>query len=587
MPDAAPPPAPADPMASGPQAGRWSPRSVRLLAGGSLVAWLAVIFCLALPMALERHFQVDELQNVYDARLAALGGAESAARNLKPWTMALGRLGRHCSDTRGILLTARGAFFALFVLNLLLLAWAQPTYRSWTGRAFVLLAFTFSYPLWKFGFEIRHDVLLLTCQLGLYALCLTAVRGRRQPWVFLAAGALAGWMVLTTLKGLVFAVPQAAILLLVAVPEPWRAPIRRRVVPALLVLGGAALAFAAGLAILAAVGGVGRNFAAIRGFVGGLGGLKTFSPNPGLLREAMLSPVPHALALAALGYVAADVASTRLRELSPTIVTGAFLLVAFTALQLNPTPFPYNLVAWTPFVLLAALEAWSRLPMDRTHPGILALVLLSLVGSWGYSYGYSRFGTKTNETQLSYAAAAEALTAPDQPVLDGVGLVPSRPPAHRDWLVHSSLRPAYRSGQRRGFDHIMKDVAPPVVITGYRWRWIPSKHRRVRDRMYHRLARNFWVLGGTVTGPKATLSVRRAGRYRIGKGRTPWPGPMSLDGEPVRAGDVAELSVGQHTLSGVPSGWKLVWHWLGPDLDEAPKLVPLGKRQPLFLNELR
>jgi hypothetical protein len=172
--------------------------------------------------------------------------------------------------------------------------------------------------------------------------------------------------------------------------------------------------------------------------------------------------------------------------------------------------------------------------------------------------------------QLRVIDAAEALTSPTDPIFDGVGMVCTRPPATRDWLLHSVFMPEYRRGQREQVRDVIARVAPPVLIAGhYRFNWLNEADYSAITTHYLRLSLQLWVLGGSTLEAEQELQILRSGRYLISPGVQD---VAALDGQPVRAGTVLELAAGAHRVSGAT---RVVW--VGPSASELPTDLSLGQ----------
>jgi len=174
--------------------------------------------------------------------------------------------------------------------------------------------------------------------------------------------------------------------------------------------------------------------------------------------------------------------------------------------------------------------------------------------------------------QLRVIASAEALTSPDDPVLDLTGLVVSRPPVAKDWVVHSLFMPAYHAGQRETVRAIIDRVAPPVAVSSYRWSFLDREDWLSFRRNYLRFSDDLWVLGRFVAPNSTQVEIPRTGRYRV-RGSDE---AGSLDGNAVRDGEVYSLERGSHPTI-THEGYTLTW--VGPGSPGAP---PPSAR-PLFI----
>lgn len=129
------------------------------------VFWLplGLLAAFALWLAVTRIYQVDEAQNLYMAKVIAMDQTGTYFSNALLWMLGpLSWLIRSVEDSASLFLAGRLLFLGLFCLNIWLLALATGVpLRSTAGRVALLGAATLV-PLWDYGFEIRHDNLILT-----------------------------------------------------------------------------------------------------------------------------------------------------------------------------------------------------------------------------------------------------------------------------------------------------------------------------------------------------------------------------------------------------------------------------------------
>ncbi len=571
----------------------------RLLRMSALGLWIVCMVSFGLPHAIWRHFHVDEIQIAYNVALWGVHDLDGYSNYAAPFMVPLAWLVGQLDTTASMLLVMRVAFFLLFLFNLIAIATAQPYFRSRAGVLAVLAGITLFHPFWEHGFEIRHDVLLVTGSILLYGIAQRIVRRRdAEPWVLATAGAIAAAMLLNASKGFLYGVPFSGVVLLAALVPRWRLRDRAARLPSRAALAdlvgplvwfaaGALASIAAGVGLLAAAGRLDDFGAALAGIFSAGESSYRFSPGGELVRVALDAPLVYGPAILFAGLVVFDAVRHR-RLAGATAVTAAFLLWNLVALYVNPVPFPYNFVHITPFVFLAALDVLARIRIEapRARHLAVAVALAAAALLFGRSWFHSPYMTRTNEAQLSYIAAAEAMTDPARDtVLDGVGLVLSRRPPHADWMLHSLLMPGYRAGQRTSFAEMMLEHPSPVVIGNYRWGWLPARDLAMLHERYVRLYPELFVLGSAVTGPDGAFTIHYPGRYVI-RPRSPvaHPVPLRVDGTAITTPAILQLPAGAHRYDGAdPAG--VVVHWLGPTLDEPPHVLPLEPQGMMFTNE--
>ncbi|HTE06922.1 MAG TPA: hypothetical protein VK824_12060 [Planctomycetota bacterium] len=564
-----------------------SARSARLVHLAAAGVWLIGMVAIGLPHAIWRHVHVDEAQIAYNIALWGVHGLDSYTNYAAPFMVPLAWLIGPLDTTASMLLVLRTSFFLLFAWNLVAVAIAQPCFRSRSGRLAVLFGVTLFHPFWAHGFEIRHDAVLVAGSIALYGLAQHIVRrGRAARWVMIAAGAIGAAMQLDAYKGFLYVVPFGGTILVAAVATRWHEPPRCRLAPILWFAAGGLAAAAACVGLLAIAGHLDEYATVVGRFVGAAGASYRFSPVPELVRVALDAPLVYGPAALFLVVLAVDAARRR-RIAGPTAVTAVFLIWNLIALFINPVPFPYNFLHITPFVFLAALDLVSRISIAaRARPLALAAALSAAALLFARSWRQDPFLTRTSEAQLSYAAAAEAMTDPaTDTVLDGAGLVLSRRPPGPHWMLHSLWMADYRAGRRTSFGQMMIDQSSPVLLGNYRWSWLPAGDLAVRQARYVQLYPELWVLGSVVPGAAGEVAIHRAGRYMV-RPRDPRDAApaLTVDGRPLPPTAVVALAVGSHHIAGA-GGSGFVVHWLGPRLDQPPAVLPLVPSGQMFTNE--
>src|SRR5690348_15269944 len=190
-------------------------------------------------LAANRIYQVDECQNIYMARVLATGQTSEFFTNASLFLLGpLSWLTKTFQQSENIFASARLLFLGIFWLNLFLVALiAGKRIRSVEGMIALAGAATLA-PLWDYGFEIRHDNLILTGILLIW--WLVRVRPMGVP-SYLGAGAITVALLFIAVKSVVYVLPLAAAVLLFPPPGHQRS----RLHLALAWLGGAIVALLA------------------------------------------------------------------------------------------------------------------------------------------------------------------------------------------------------------------------------------------------------------------------------------------------------------------------------------------------------
>jgi len=535
----------------------------------------AALFVSCAWFSCRRHLHVDELTALYSIQLgAAFGHAEYASIELgsvlfRPLASWLGSSQRLFVG------------FRVFELTLLFaLCWSiarvQRSLPSALGQASVFLGAVAFGPLWRHGFEVRHDMFVAYLIVLLAWAAERARLGRLDLWAASATGL--GMIVAQANSSKAFTIwlPGLALCALLAArgEKPW---LKRVSVAGARFLPGILLGSALVACVLGSAGMLGEYWQQQCQFT-------SFSSAPPYRLSALplltfavqRAPVHAAFVLIGVLSVALRVATRKPID-EAWIPLGTCVLSALSIL-LNPTPFPYNLTWLTPAWLMMAafgLGQSCRLLARARHgralcaPFALCAAVLALLCFWNCEQ--DPYYRKPWDAQLRVVASAEALTGPSDPVLDLCGLVVTRPPVAKDWIVHSLYMPAYHAGQRESVRQIIERAWPPVAITVYRWSFLDRADWLALRRNYVRFSDDVWTLGQTLGPSSARFEVQRAGRYQIRASGD----AGTLDGHAIHGGDLLWLARGAHAL-GATTSLTIAWH--GPGSAGAPP--PAAK--PLF-----
>ncbi|HET6329963.1 MAG TPA: hypothetical protein VFF76_04170 [Holophagaceae bacterium] len=536
---------------------------------------------------MDRIYQVDECQNVYVARILASGWSghfysSSELLHLLPLTWLAGRF----QDSGSLYTASRLVMILVFWLNTLLTATACGI--PWKDKKFiwVLLGAATLAPLWDYGFEIRHDNLVLLFLL----LSWNLLRNPRGPAWFLpfALGALAAIMQFATFKAFIYWVPLGAIVMVVP-PLPLRG--KRLRVFLLMLLGF----LAAGLLVALAFKWSGQLSTFMEGIRMALSfssdGASRFGPWDTLARLIFQAPLLLGVGVAALVWNFSHFNSERQ---APNVWGGVFpetlfLCVALLALLANPAPYPYNLVLLTPFAFILSVR-WlvvacegSTLSPTMTRLAIMVVLFTHMTPFVKSTLRHLDF---SNDRQQLLMATAEALTDPARDcVYDASGLVASRKSAGYQWFLHSLIVNRIYEGRLPGLAQMLAQNPAPVVIPSYRFVWLRPEDVSFIQAHYLGLAGDFYVLGGALKGPNPTYECLRAGRYEVSVLAENHVGvrpAVQMDGQALNLPAVLSLPVGNHSFA-FQADASLKITWLGPVLKQSPVLPP-GDADRVFIN---
>jgi hypothetical protein len=566
---------------------------VALLGGLGALVWFS------LRLAGTRIFQVDECQNVYVARILATGETKTAYATSSLLQFPLSWMAHGGARSVDLLKAARFLMLGIFWLNVVLIALATGE-KLFSRRGLIALAAAATLaPLWDYGFEVRHDNLLLTGVLLTWWVVRVRPAGIQS---YVIAGAIAAALQFVAFKAFVYTLPIS--LAILACPPPGHRTQRWKL--ALAWIAGALAMF---LVVRVSYGAAGLwNFylADTRRVLGDSTGGNRFGPWNTLSRLLGQTPLLLALVAAASVALAVDVGKRGRAVLSwaGSLPETLLLAVALAGLLINPTPFPYNLLHLAPYAFLFAFRYASGLSIELSaRPALLTLAGAILVFTHLVPFGVAtrRHLDWPNTRQQDLMRLAEDVTDPEKdPVYDGVGMVPTRPRIHYWWFLHSLNIQSFVKGPGSRVREMLAARPAAVFIPNYRTDWLPEEdHAFVRER-YVPLADDFWVLGKVLPAGGGTFEIVHPGHYRISSlqesdlaetcrvsvAQLPvrldeGSFTATLDGAPVSSRPV-ELTVGTHRIQSKPDCQPAVV-WVGPNRDRVGRLSQSDHRL-LFVN---
>ncbi len=564
-----------------------------------LLAGVTALGIHSLYLAAMRIYQVDECMEVYVARMLRGVGDKSAAGHVTLFQILLSFCLRAGATSTDCLCAARLGMVLLFWVNWLLLACATGA-RLLSLRWWMALAGAATLaPLWDFGFEVRHDNLLLTGVLGMWCLIRFARPGIATSLVLGAATVLLQFI---AFKSFAYTLP----LSVAAVALPRAGNPLARWKPALAWLTGAAAAFCTMRLSLEACG----LWQLYSNSVTFLSSASTHGHHfgAGLALSRLLQQTPLLLALAASGTIALAVGFSRRDRtvLSWQSSLPEFLLFAgtLTILLLNPAPYPYNLLHLAPYAFLFGFKHLSYIVQTRDLPMNLVPILVSvLLFTHLVPFGVAtrRHQNFPNTRQELLTSLAEETTDPlKDRVFDATGLVSTRPIVDNRTFLHSLNFNSVFQGPGPQIRDLLALHPPAVIICSYRTDWLVARDRDFILERYVPLADDFWVLGRILSSGGGTVEVVHPGRYRIStleqshlagthtnrfdslSDPTPYASPrIRIDGAEC-GGRTLELTAGQHRLNCAPD-CRPALVWVGPKLEQLPR-IEQRDRQQLFIN---
>jgi hypothetical protein len=560
-----------------------------LLVAGLLVP-LAALVWFSFYLSQSRIYQVDECMNVYMARILSTGQASQFFTNASLFLLGpLSWITRHATSSATVFSQARVIFLFVFWLNLWLMASIVGGRIGSLRWLTALLAAATLAPLWDYGFEIRHDNLVLCGVLLIWWTIRVKPLGLAS---YVLTGMITVALLFVAVKSVVYVVPLSCAVLVF--PPAGHKQSRLKLIAAW--IGGALLAT---LIIRICYGTSGAWDTYLNVFRGVA--KYSASSNSGessarfwpwkVALPRLLYQTPLLLALIAAGFAAVAARMIRNWKSSFTwdsnLPEALLLLGAFGDLMINPSPYPYNLVHLVPYAFLFAFryaaDVWLKIRMIPIVRPVVAGVVIFLY-LWPFIAATQRHLDFTNDRQKKLMTLAEQLTDParDQ-VYDGIGMVPTRQTIHYQWYIHSLNLNLLRTHGTEVHE-ILTARPAAVFIPSYRTDWLPKEDREFINTRYVALANDFTVLGKILPPGGGSFEIFHAGRYCVVPaaslgGTMPTnsavaindPVAGSLDGVGFSNNPV-ELTVGTHRLESAGKT-ELAVVWVGPNLERVPLLV--------------
>lgn len=520
-------------------------------------------------LACRRIYQVDEAQTVYMASVLARGWKDSLFTSGQLHLFPLSLLVRSGWSSSQIFIAFRLAFWALSWVNagLLVLAAGIPLRRK-EGLKALVIAGSLA-PWWAYALECRHDNILILSVLLLWILG-RRVETKSRAAVFFGLGALSLLLQACLFKSIVTWAP-LSVLLLLAERTPWR---RKAWLAGAWILGAvAATSFAYGVRAWAGLLG---NINEGAGALGGAMAIDRFSPLPTLGRLLEHAPL-LAAAMAVLVFHAFRILRERGFKQALEAQGGpeiGLFFVGVLAFLINPTPFPYNLAVLSGMAMVALLTLgvpWLVGDASTTGPAARYVIVAALVlHVLPLARRFTELASMGNEQQESIMSLAEAMTGPEDPVFDAIGLVPTRRAPSFMWLINLTNVKGFTQTSMTRF---WGAEVPPVIIPSYRFAYLKPEDGEFIQSQYVPIRRDFYVLGAALTQPgtKRPWTCRRAGRYAV----VPVGGSakgVRVDGQ-ILAPGFHDLASGDHDLEVLPDSPCLLV-WAGPNLRTYPDCRP-------------
>jgi hypothetical protein len=533
-----------------------------------LVCALVGLALISIRLALGRMYQVDELENAYNARILALGKHTQYTTNAALHLHALRPIAASALRSTQLMDAYRLVFLPLCWLTIGLLFRATGLHaRSALGACVLLLAATLP-SFWIYGYELRHDNVLV---LGIAAwLALAVPRATPLRPAYALLGALAVVMQACAFKAFLYWLPLMAASL--ALPHPAHRALHGRLRLCAQMLVGVLAAAALTLLVHVWLGTLGVFLASFGGGARVAQRVAWRDHTPALLELASQAPLLVLALVASCMRVALGFSRHGMRYASWSGALPATLLAwgGFGVFLLNPTPFRYNFLPLCALLFLAAaqllaeLHARLRSPLERA-----ALLVCALLVQLGSLAPRLELASHTgNARQRTLMSLAERMTDPQRDrVYAAAGLVLTRESIEPYWFLHSLNLRAFADGTYPTVRSMLRANPPAVLIRSYRTDWLGLEEHKLIGQRYLPLTDDFWLLGDILPTGSGSFECVHAGRYELRGGQ----GPIELDAQRISE-RIHYLRKGTHQITS-QTRMPLFVRWVGPRLTQPPKLV--------------
>lgn len=546
---------------------------------------LLVLILFTAYLAVNRIIQVDEAQNVFMARVVGAGQTNNFYTNGSLILLGpLSWLANSLSSSEGIYIGARLLAWGLYWGNLAILGWICSNGRSGSQFLWTLVVVATLVPMVDYGFEIRHDNLVLTLILIIWLILrfskISSFLG------FATIGFLSGILQFLAFKSFLYWAP-IAIASTIFPPPKFRGRCTVRIGGFL--LGALTAAVLARLAY-DITGSWGSFVAGLRAALGATASAVRFSPWISirrLLDQAPLMVVLYTALAVKLGL------SIKERGLSALGWAGSgpeamLALLATGAFTINPTPYPYNLVNLVPFLVMFIFRGvgpWGANLLAggcTAHHIPLVFSMVVIAHAVPFVRHTSRHLEMDNKRQTLLMRTAETLTDPNcDRVFDAAGLVPTRQSIGYQWFLHTLIMDKFNDGRLPPIREQLALQSASVLLFNYRTDWLSTKdHAFIREN-YIALADDLAVLGQVLPNGGGIFHCLHQGRYII-RNLDSITNPPELDGQKLIGNTPVILAQGNHVIK-TGNNTRTLVAWVGPKLKTLPS-IPDGDHGRLFVN---
>ncbi len=546
---------------------------LRLLA---VILLMVATFVLGLNYVLNRHFQPDEFVLSKSINILNFPKELQDIIYIQFFMVPLSFFTKYLATSKEILQFLRVVFYVLMLMSIFILSNFSIQKKHYWAKMMVLIFLLTQYPLWRFGIEIRHEVILLfslACSSYFFIknLCLESDDGK----LMLAAGLSLGLMGQTAYKGLVYSVGMSGIMLVFLVIKN-KFSFKKSLKSFVQLMAGYLCFCTIALLILYFSGHL-SDFVSVykRMLSQSLSG-RNFFPTEIFKDLVVTTPLTIIIAISFIFKSVRRVMLTGFANSLVSLYTLTLICFFTLTLFLSPIPFRYNIIIYLSTILIFIVNEidYDWLERNKLKNSIFVAVnLIVFIFSAGQDY-YLRY---SNKFQFDYIKTAEDLSSPDGRIIDGMGIVATRPAARKEWALYFAQMPNYLKGEFEYFLDAFLTKTPEIAITNYRWNWLREEDLKILKERYIQIGEHMWILGAELYQRKGTFEIYKAGRYKIIK-KLKSSKVIINKKEVIESIVFLEQGESQYEIEGGPA----TLLWLGPTAMTIPYLF-VHKKQPFIV----
>ncbi|MBT4790803.1 MAG: hypothetical protein HON90_04470, partial [Halobacteriovoraceae bacterium] len=421
----------------------------------SYLCVFSIILAISLKFILVRQFQSDEFLIATSINLLNFPKEFQFIHILNFYMIPFSFFTNLFDNTQSILYFMRISFFGIFLLNIYLLS--RFVKLSFLKNLILFIIVLTHYQLWRFGFEIRHETLIVLFIILTSLFIKKYLQTSERKHIFWV-GAFLSLLSFTAYKGFIYSIAMGGTFFLIEMIRKNKKSIR----PLTFFLASYIIVSLLQMFLFYYFGHLPTFLKIMNNYVNETDTSMLFSPIGIYLDIIKSSPIT------VLTFIIGVYFFIKKKEFYNFKGWAILNVINITILlHLNPAPFRYNIHTYLIVILIAVLALYDELPKVKKYLYIpLISIHLSLFLYFFISDYYMNY---RNDHQLEYVKHAESLTTKDEPVFDLIGLIATRNQIHPHWWLYNAKMKNYYTGKLTYVADMIKQKWPPVIITNYRW----------------------------------------------------------------------------------------------------------------------